>query len=115
MTGKEIGKRYVLIQPSKGKGGKKTVIWTKPPEGCKTVFVKNLPYNMTEEQLGDLFSHCGTINGIRFVFNSATKNFKGFCYVEFVDPLSVKKAIEMNGKEIEGRKITVVFFPRVIK
>ncbi len=107
MTGQKMGSRYLIIQPSKGKG-KKIVHWKKPPEGCRTVFVKGLPYDISEEKVGDLFAHCGTINAIRFTYNSVTKQFKGFCYVEFADPLSLKKAVEMNGKEVEGRTIFVV-------
>jgi len=108
MTGKTMGSRYLIIQPSKGKN-RKIVQWKKAPEGCKTVFVKGLPFDITEEEVGDLFSHCGTIEGVRFTYNSVTKQFKGFCYVQFANPLSIKKAIEMNGKEVKGRKIFVVF------
>ena len=41
--------------------------------------------------------------------NSATKLFKGFAYIEFEDNSSVKKAMWMHGKLIEGRPIRVDF------
>jgi len=107
MTGNKIGGRYLVIQPSKGKN-RVNVYWKKPPEGCKTIFVKGLPYDITESEVGDLFAHCGAINSIRFTFNSVTKQFKGFCYIEFANPLSLKKAMEMNGKELKGRNLVVV-------
>lgn len=31
------------------------------PSDCKTVFVKNLPYNTNAEAIGDAFRHCGEI------------------------------------------------------
>eukprot|EP00826_Nyctotherus_ovalis_P038085 TRINITY_DN3542_c0_g1_i7.p1 TRINITY_DN3542_c0_g1~~TRINITY_DN3542_c0_g1_i7.p1 ORF type:complete len:140 (+),score=29.50 TRINITY_DN3542_c0_g1_i7:300-719(+) len=107
MTGKEMGGRYLVIQPSKGKS-KTAVYWKKTPEGCRTIFVKGLPYDISEEEVGNLFAHCGAINSIRFVNNSVTRQFKGFCYVEFANSLSLKKAIEMNGKEFRGRNLIVV-------
>ncbi len=109
MTGKKIGARYVEIQPSKGRGQKQLAhAGTKPPEDCHNVFVKGLPYQITEEKVGELFAPCGSIVAIRFVHNSVTKVFKGFCYIEFDNPASVAKAIKMSGREVDGRTISVV-------
>lgn len=46
-------------------------------ENTRTIFVKNLPYDMTEDQLGDYFMECGKIENVRFVYNPTTKTFKG--------------------------------------
>ena len=35
------------------------------PENCYTIFVKGLPYTMTEDQLGELFNQFGEINNVR--------------------------------------------------
>ena len=43
------------------------------PESCRTIFVKNLPYDVMEDEVGDRFRWCGVINGVRFAYNSATK------------------------------------------
>lgn len=46
---------------------------------------------------------------MRKVFNSVTKQFKGFAYVEFKNPESVKKSLLLNGKSVKGREIQVDF------
>ncbi len=46
-------------------------------EDMRTIFVKNLPYDCTENEVGDFFRPCGKIANVRFVFNSVHGNFKG--------------------------------------
>jgi len=46
-------------------------------DDMRTVFVKNLPYDCTENEVGDYFGPCGKIENVRFVFNSVSGNFKG--------------------------------------
>ena len=53
------------------------------PVGCKTVFVKNLPYEVTEEQIQQTFMVCGPIAGVRLATWGHTGSQKGFCYVDF--------------------------------
>lgn len=53
------------------------------PVGCKTVFVKNLPYNVTEEQIREVFMVCGPILTVRLATWGHTGAQKGFGYVEF--------------------------------
>ncbi len=47
------------------------------PDGCDTIFIKNLPYDLTEDELGDKFKPCGDIRSIRFVYNPVQNHFKG--------------------------------------
>ena len=58
------------------------------PEGCKKVFVKNLPYDATEGDIHDVFMSCGKIieGGVRLARNYSNHQSKGFCYVEFKNP-----------------------------
>lgn len=53
------------------------------PVGCKTVFVKNLPYEVTEEQIRQVFMVCGPIVTVRLATWGHTGSQKGFCYVDF--------------------------------
>lgn len=53
------------------------------PVGCKTVFVKNLPYEVTEEQIQQTFMVCGPIAMVRLATWGHTGSQKGFCYVDF--------------------------------
>ena len=79
------------------------------PIDCITAFIRNLPYETTEKDVGDKFRSCGKIKAIRFVYNSQTKKFKGFCYIDFKEHKSLLKALELNGKELQGRKLQVDF------
>lgn len=73
----------------------------------KTLFVRNLPYDLKEEELGDFFMSCGKIENVRFVYNSQNGNFKGFAYIDFKNTTSLFSAILFQGKEFKGRKIVV--------
>jgi len=79
------------------------------PENCNTIFIRNLPYDSTEEEVGNIFKPCGEISSIRFVYNSNLNHFKGFCYIQFTDNSSVRNALNLNGKEIKSRKMIVDF------
>lgn len=78
------------------------------PVGCKVLFIKNLPYDIQEEEIRTEFSSCGIITDVRMVYNTATQNFKGFAYVDYRDLGSVKKAItKYHGKKYKGRVLTL--------
>ena len=79
------------------------------PIDCNTAFIRNLPYETTEKEVGDKFRSCGKIKAIRFVYNSQNKKFKGFCYIDFKEHNSLLKALELNGKDFQGRKLQVDF------
>ena len=79
------------------------------PVDCLTAFIRNLPYETTEKEVGDKFRSCGKIKAIRFVYNSKNKKFKGFCYIDFKEHKSLLKALELNGKDFQGRKLQVDF------
>jgi nucleolin len=48
------------------------------PSDCKTIFVRNLPYEISEDEIGDKFKPCGDIKSIRMVYNSINQKFKGY-------------------------------------
>lgn len=73
----QIGGRYIDISPSKGKDSKKVVLSKDPPEDCRTIYIGNLPYDVTEDQVGDRFRKFGEIDQVRFAYNHVNKNFKG--------------------------------------
>ena len=80
------------------------------PSDCHTLFVKGLPYTFKEDDVGDRFRRFGQISSIRLAYNWMTKQSKGFAYINFENHQSAKKALtEMNGKEIQGRRIKVDF------
>ena len=74
------------------------------------LYVGNLSYNVTEEQLRELFSQAGAIKEIRMIMDRDTQRPKGFGFVEMMTQVEAQKAIEMfNEHELDGRRMTVNF------
>jgi RNA recognition motif-containing protein len=72
------------------------------------LYVGNLSYNVTEEQLRELFSQAGTIKEITLIMDRETHRPKGFGFVEMTTQVEAQKAIELfNEHELDGRKLTV--------
>ena len=72
------------------------------------LYVGNLSYNVTEEQLRELFSQAGTIKEIALIMDRDTQRPKGFGFVEMTTQVEAQKAIEMfNEHELDGRRLTV--------
>ncbi len=73
----------------------------------KTLYVGNLPWSTTDEELADVFGQFVTVRGCRIITDRATGRSRGFGFVE-VDEGDVEKAIELaNGLMIGGRQIIV--------
>ena len=53
--------------------------------GSRVVFVGNIPYDMSEEQLIEVFREVGTVVGFRLVFDRETGKAKGYGFCEFED------------------------------
>jgi len=74
----------------------------------KRLFVGNLPFSLTQEGLKNLFSKYGALGETVVVTNKFNGRSKGFGFVTVEDDAQAANAIaEMNGSDLEGRKITV--------
>lgn len=74
------------------------------------VFVGNIPYGQTEEQITELFSGAGQVLHFRLVHDKETGRPKGFGFAEFPDYDSAASAVRnLNDYEIMGRKLRVDF------
>jgi len=74
----------------------------------KKLYVGGLSYNTTEESLRDLFSQAGSVESATIIIDRMSGRSKGFGFVEMSSEEEAGKAIEMfNGKDFDGRKITV--------
>ena len=51
------------------------------------IYIGNLPYDATEEELRDMFSSCGAIKEIAFIKDRYTQQCKGFSFIEFEDDI----------------------------
>ena len=74
------------------------------------LYVGNLSYNVTEEQLRELFSQAGAIKEVALIMDRDTRRPKGFGFVEMTTQVEAQKAIELfNEHELDGRRLTVNF------
>lgn len=73
----------------------------------KKLFVGSLPWSVTSDQLKELFSQYGEITEAVVISDRNTGRSKGFGFVTFANEEDAQKALEMNGKDVEGRAIIV--------
>lgn len=72
------------------------------------LYVGNMPYSTTEDQLREMFSEAGTVEQVDVIKDRETGRAKGFAFITMASPEDAKEAIEMfNGKEYNGRPLTV--------
>ena len=72
------------------------------------LFVGNLSFNTTENDLQDAFAAHGTVIETNLMMDRATGRPRGFAFVTMGSPEEAQKAINaMNGKELDGRALTV--------
>ncbi|KAI8612808.1 hypothetical protein BC830DRAFT_1135063 [Chytriomyces sp. MP71] len=76
----------------------------------KVVFVGNLPYDITETQLLEIFREVGPVVSFRLVFDKETGKPKGFGFCTFQDAEIAASAVRnLNGYELGGRPIRIDF------
>ena len=72
------------------------------------LFVGNLSFNTTENDLQDAFAAFGTVTEANLMMDRATSRPRGFGFVTMSSPEEAQRAIEgMNGKDLDGRALTV--------
>jgi RNA recognition motif-containing protein len=72
------------------------------------LFIGNLPYNLTNEDLERTFSEAGTVTSARVITDRETGQSRGFGFVEMGSAADGQKAISMfNGQDLNGRALTV--------
>lgn len=85
----------------------------------RSVFVGNIPYEATEEQLQEIFSQVGPVMSFRLVFDRDTGKPKGYGFVEYRDSQTALSAMRnLNGYEIHARYVLEsieVRFPLTIR
>lgn len=83
------------------------------PPGCRTIFVRNLPYEIEEEEVRKAFMVYGPIVSVRLAVWNHTANLKGFGYVEFKREDSAEVAVKKSGSlQLKGRAIAVDYETR---
>ena len=73
----------------------------------KKVYVGNLSFNATEQQVRDLFEEFGTIDSIAMINDRDSGRFRGFCFVEMEDSAANAAINGLNGKIVDDRDLRV--------
>ena len=72
------------------------------------IFVGNLSWESTEEELNNLFAESGQVTSIKIITDKFTGQPKGFAFVEMATDAEARKAIEaLNGTMLKDRALTV--------
>lgn len=111
LNGRDIRIDYAKTRKSGGGGGgnREPRPLSEKPEGCTTVFVGNLDFNITEDAIHTLAKDCGEsgVKNVRWLTDRETQEFKGCGFVEFYDTESVDNFIKHNGDDLLGRSIRI--------
>jgi len=74
----------------------------------RKLYVGNLPYSVSEDELRDLFSRAGAVDTVSVVRDNATGRARGFAFVEMVSDADAQKAMtELNETQLGGRTLAV--------
>ncbi|MGI6558784.1 MAG: RNA recognition motif domain-containing protein [Limnochordia bacterium] len=73
----------------------------------KTLYVGNLPWSTTEEELIEAFSAHGEVLAARIITDRLTGRSRGFGFVEVRDEDAEAMIANMNGAQLEGRELVV--------
>lgn len=116
LSGRHLGKRYLTIQAAQTprSNGSSSSLQAKrgpPPPDCRTLFVGNLPYDATEEDIAKSFDSFGvgiTEQSVRIARNSVTRQSKGFCYIDFESSQDAQTIMKTDRQlTVKGRLLSL--------
>jgi len=74
----------------------------------KKLYVGNIPYHITEDQLHELFAAQGNVKSTRLIIDKYSGRSKGFGFVEMATEAEAKTAMDkLNGHDIEGKNLRI--------
>ncbi|TDH67233.1 hypothetical protein CCR75_002163 [Bremia lactucae] len=114
MDGKYLFNRYLSIRRAEAPRAvelalkeKSQNLLKKAIKGCRTVYIKQLPYEVEEGTIREALASCGTITSVRLPFWNHTKKLKGFGYVEFSNEAEALAAARRSGMKIGDRMVLI--------
>ena len=73
----------------------------------KKLYVGNLSFQTTEDELSNLFEQAGQVESVRIITDRDTGRSRGFGFVEMGDEDAEKAINQYNGTDLDGRALTV--------
>ncbi len=73
----------------------------------KSIYVGNLPWSATEDQVRNLFAEYGTVNSVNLVSDRETGRARGFGFVEMAAADADAAIQALNGSNMDGRSLKV--------
>ncbi|KAJ4834844.1 hypothetical protein Tsubulata_038735 [Turnera subulata] len=106
LDGADMGGLHLKIQPYKTRSSKVSDFAPKIVAGYNRVYVGNLSWDITEDDLRKFFSAC-KISSIRFGMDKDTGEFRGYAHVDFEDNVSLTTALKLDQQIVCGRPIKI--------
>jgi RNA recognition motif-containing protein len=73
----------------------------------KSIYVGNIPFSASEDDLRDLFAAHGEVLSVKFIMDRETGRFRGFAFVEMEDAGAMAAIEALDGNEMSGRNLKV--------
>ena len=75
---------------------------------ARKLYVGNLPFDTSDQDLGELFATVGTVDSVNLMRDQATGRARGFAFVEMATDEDAQNAItKLNNHNLGGRNLTV--------
>ena len=76
-------------------------------ELSKKVYVGNLSFDATEEQVSEMFAQYGKVDSIAMITDRDSGRFRGFCFIEMEDSAANAAIKGLNDTDLDGRMLRV--------
>lgn len=73
----------------------------------KKIYVGNLPFTVTEEQVNEMFAQYGKVDSIAMITDRDSGRFRGFCFVEMEESAANAAIKALNDTDLDGRMMRV--------
>ena len=73
----------------------------------KSIYVGNIPFSVSEDELQNLFAEYGDVQSVKFINDRETGRFRGFAFVEMEDEGALAAIEALDGSDMSGRNLKV--------
>ncbi|XP_077170172.1 polyadenylate-binding protein 2 isoform X2 [Paroedura picta] len=103
----EVEKQMNMSPPPGNAGPVIMSLEEKMEADARSIYVGNVDYGATAEELEAHFHGCGSVNRVTILCDKYTGHPKGFAYIEFSDKVSVRTSLALDESLFRGRQIKV--------